>query len=121
MGIKFELGAGKETAKTLPNSLRADTRMTPKEPLKTHPEPGSGSDDSNKPGCPKALDREIANRLQMAREDQGLSPDEIAARIGVPVKIYAQLEAAKRRIDAWHLSKLAMALDLPIAWFLLFR
>lgn len=91
--------------------------MTPKEPLKTHPEPGSGSDDSNKPGCPKALDREIANRLQMAREDQGLSPDEIAARIGVPVKIYAQLEAAKRRIDAWHLSKLAMALDLPIAWF----
>ena len=91
--------------------------MTPKEPLKTHPEPGNGSDDSNKPGCPKALDREIAARLQMAREEQGLSRDEVAARIGVPTPIYAQLEAAERRIDAWHLSKLAMALDLPIAWF----
>lgn len=49
--------------------------------------------------------------------EQGLSVKEAAERVGIPTDLYRQLENLERRIDAWHLSKLAMALDLPISWF----
>jgi len=91
--------------------------MTPKEPLKISPDPVNGSESTTASNFPTALDREIADRLRLAREKRALNQEETAERIGVPIEIYAQLEAADRRIDAWHLSKLAMALDLPISWF----
>lgn len=73
---------------------------------------------SGSPGAPpNQIDRDIAKRLLRVRISRQLSQQDVAERAGFPVPLYADLEAAKIRIDATRLSRLAMALDLPISWF----
>nr|WP_070960221.1 helix-turn-helix transcriptional regulator [Hyphomonas sp. Mor2] len=91
--------------------------MSPKTPLNSTSNSSLATDQTVAHSFPSELDREIAARLKLARESQNLSAGETAKRTGLPLHVYAELEAVQRRIDAWHLSKFAIAFDLPISWF----
>lgn len=91
--------------------------MPPKVPAKSSRSDRDRSVSGSPGESPNQIDKEIAKRLLRVRTSRQLSQQEIAARAGFSMQQYAQIEAARIRIDASRLSKLAMALDLPLSWF----
>jgi len=53
---------------------------------------------------------ELANRLKVARENAGLTQQQVAEAIGIPRTAIVQIEAAKRVVNSLELSRLALLL-----------
>lgn len=62
-------------------------------------------------------DKQLAARMIRARYSAQVSEQDIAETIGEPLETYRALERGELRISALHLSRLAMAYGLPVAWF----
>ncbi|MEL6666803.1 MAG: helix-turn-helix transcriptional regulator [Pseudomonadota bacterium] len=69
------------------------------------------------PGPVNEVDRRLAARIIRARYSAQLSEQDVAEMIGDSVETYRAMELGELRIGALHLSRLAMAHGLPIAWF----
>lgn len=73
---------------------------------------------SSTPNPPaNAVDHALANKIIVARTAAQLTPHELANRLGLQAQDYTLIELAQTRIDAVTLSKLALELNRPIAWF----
>ncbi len=61
--------------------------------------------------------KEFGSRIRKAREDRGLSQDELAALISKDQRAIYEYEAGKRRLAAIDLPTLARALGVSVAYF----
>jgi len=59
----------------------------------------------------------IGNRIRLAREQKGISQEELAALISKRQYAVSEYEAGKRRIFANDLPAIADALEVPVAFF----
>lgn len=62
--------------------------------------------------------RQIGRRLQMAREESGLSQEQLAAMMGCAQSTLSNYEKGKRRLYLNQLEKIAEILDKPIEYFI---
>ncbi len=62
--------------------------------------------------------KSIGKRLQMAREDAGLSQEQLAARIGCSQSTLSNYEKGRRRLYLAQLEKIAEELQKPIEYFM---
>ena len=62
---------------------------------------------------------EVGTRLREARLAAGLSQEQLAADVGLERTMIVKAEGGVRRLDALELSRIAVALNLPLAHFLL--
>ena len=58
----------------------------------------------------------IAARLRMAREQAGLSQGQVAKLLGLHRPTVSEIEAARRKVSADELAKLAELYDVSIGW-----
>lgn len=63
------------------------------------------------------VDSQISVRIANARDAAGLSEADAAERAGISVEELALIESGCVHIDAHTVSRMAIALDKPIAWF----
>lgn len=63
--------------------------------------------------------KEIGKRIQQAREDKGLSQEQLSRLIGCSQSALSNYEKGKRRLYLTQLDLLAGALDKPIDYFML--
>lgn len=61
--------------------------------------------------------KELGTRIRIARERQGLSQEEFAARISRDQRAVSEFENGKRRITVTELPTLARVLDVPLLYF----
>ncbi|MEZ5647921.1 MAG: helix-turn-helix transcriptional regulator [Alphaproteobacteria bacterium] len=59
----------------------------------------------------------IGERLKARRHQLNLSQGEVAMRLGVSYQQIQKYERGENRIAACSLYRLAMVLDIPVAWF----
>jgi transcriptional regulator with XRE-family HTH domain len=59
----------------------------------------------------------LAQRLRQAREDRGLSQEEVAQRLGLPRPAISQIENGHRRVEALELARLAKLYDVSLGFF----
>lgn len=59
----------------------------------------------------------LGERLKARRHQLNLSQGEVAARLGVSYQQIQKYERGENRIAACSLYRLAMVLDIPVAWF----
>lgn len=62
--------------------------------------------------------RQIGRRLQMAREESGLSQEQLASMMGCAQSTLSNYEKGKRRLYLSQLEKIAEILDKPIEYFI---
>ncbi|MFZ5634264.1 MAG: helix-turn-helix domain-containing protein [Bacillota bacterium] len=62
--------------------------------------------------------KSIGRRLQMAREEAGLSQEQLALRIGCSQSTLSNYEKGKRRLYLAQLEKIAEELQKPIEYFM---
>jgi len=62
--------------------------------------------------------KEIGKKIQQAREEKGLSQEQLARMIGCSQSALSNYEKGKRRLYLSHLEKLAEALEKPIEYFM---
>lgn len=62
--------------------------------------------------------RQIGRRLQMAREESGLSQEQLAGMMGCAQSTLSNYEKGKRRLYLNQLEKIAEILDKPIEYFI---
>lgn len=60
----------------------------------------------------------IGRRIQEAREEAGLSQEELASRLGITQSALSNYELGKRRLHLSNLQKIAGALNRPLNCFL---
>ncbi|MFZ5591627.1 MAG: helix-turn-helix domain-containing protein [Bacillota bacterium] len=60
----------------------------------------------------------IGRRLQMAREEAGLSQEQLAARLGCSQSTLSNYEKGKRRLYLAQLEKIARVLQKPLEYFM---
>ena len=72
-------------------------------------------------GSSKALQtrryRAFRERLRQARDDAGLTQEEVAARVGRPQTWVSKCELGERRVDFVELEDLAAACGKPLSFF----
>ena len=61
--------------------------------------------------------QELGLRIRRAREQQGLSQEELAAEMGLGQRAISELENGKRRLAVAEVSDLARVLDVPVLYF----
>lgn len=61
---------------------------------------------------------EIGRRMQRAREEAGLTQDELASRLGLTQAALSNYELGKRRLHLANLDKIAKALGKTIGYFI---
>jgi transcriptional regulator with XRE-family HTH domain len=61
---------------------------------------------------------EIGRRIQKAREEAGLSQEELASRLGLTQAALSNYELGKRRPNLTNLERLSMLLNKPLLYFL---
>jgi transcriptional regulator with XRE-family HTH domain len=64
-----------------------------------------------------AEQRELAQRLRAAREDQGLSQQYVANLTGIARSAISEIECGRRRVDCLELAKLARVYLRPVSDF----
>jgi transcriptional regulator with XRE-family HTH domain len=64
------------------------------------------------------IDHDIGKRIQKAREEAGLSQDELASMIGITQSALSNYELGKRRLYLANLQEIARRLNRPLACFL---
>jgi transcriptional regulator with XRE-family HTH domain len=62
--------------------------------------------------------REIGRRIQQAREESGLTQEELAARLGCTQSALSNYELGKRRLYLSLLNEIAQVLGKPLDYFL---
>lgn len=62
--------------------------------------------------------KSIGRQLQLAREEAGLSQEQLAARVGCSQSTLSNYEKGKRRIYLAQLEKIAEVLQKPIDYFM---
>ncbi|MCL6611091.1 MAG: helix-turn-helix domain-containing protein [Peptococcaceae bacterium] len=62
--------------------------------------------------------KSIGKRLQMAREEAGLSQEQLAARIGCSQSTLSNYEKGRRRLYLAQLEKIAEELQKPMEYFM---
>ena len=65
----------------------------------------------------KMINNEIGKRIQKAREDAGLSQEELASLLGYTQSALSNYELGKRRLYLSNLEKIAKALNKPLTCF----
>lgn len=66
----------------------------------------------------KELDsQELGLRIRRAREQQGLSQEELAAEMGLGQRAISELENGKRRLTVAEVPDMARILDVPVLYF----
>ena len=72
-------------------------------------------------GSSKALQtkryRAFIARLRLAREEAGLTQEQVAARLGRPQTWVSKCELGERRVDFVELEDWAVACGKPLVWF----
>ena len=66
----------------------------------------------------RAIRRYIGQRIQHARDVDGIGQDEQAARLGWTRNIQANIESGRRRIDVETLCHIGMVQGRPVSWYL---
>ncbi len=61
--------------------------------------------------------KELGQKIQSAREEQGLSQEELALAIGCSQSALSNYEKGKRHVYLAQLEKLSVALDKPLDYF----
>jgi transcriptional regulator with XRE-family HTH domain len=64
------------------------------------------------------IDHDIGRRIQKAREEAGLSQDELASMIGITQSALSNYELGKRRLYLANLQEIAKRLNRPLTCFL---
>jgi transcriptional regulator with XRE-family HTH domain len=64
------------------------------------------------------LQEEIGKRIQRAREEAGISQDELAARVGLTQAALSNYELGKRQPGLNKLERISSALKKPLGYFL---
>ena len=62
--------------------------------------------------------RDIGKRIQKAREESGLSQEELASALGITQSALSNYELGKRRLYLANLEQLANVLGLPLSYFM---
>jgi transcriptional regulator with XRE-family HTH domain len=62
--------------------------------------------------------REIGKRIQQAREEDGITQEELAARLGCTQSALSNYELGKRRLYLNLLTQIAQVLNRPLEYFL---
>jgi len=62
--------------------------------------------------------REIGKRIQKAREEAGLSQEELASALGITQSALSNYELGKRRLYLANLEQLANVLERPLSYFM---
>lgn len=60
----------------------------------------------------------LVERLRMAREEAGLTQEEVAGVFGRPQSFLSKVESGERRIDPVELCHFADLYNKPVEWFL---
>ena len=66
----------------------------------------------------EATEREIASRLKRAREDAGLSQNEVAVLLDIPRPSVTNIENGKRKCSALELRRLCVIYRVSADWIL---
>jgi len=61
---------------------------------------------------------DIGRKIQQAREEAGLTQDELASRLGITQAALSNYELGKRRLHLANLDKIAKELSKPIGFFI---
>jgi transcriptional regulator with XRE-family HTH domain len=61
--------------------------------------------------------KRLAERLREAREEKGLSQEEVALKLGLPRPAISQIENGRRRVEVLELARLAKLYDRPLDFF----
>jgi transcriptional regulator with XRE-family HTH domain len=61
--------------------------------------------------------KHLGQKIRTAREEKGLSQEDLAMEIGLDQRGVSQLESGKRRLSVSELPSLAKALEVPIMYF----
>jgi len=62
--------------------------------------------------------RDIGKRIQKAREEAGLSQEELASRLGITQSALSNYELGKRRLYLANMEQISMALKRPLSYFM---
>jgi transcriptional regulator with XRE-family HTH domain len=62
--------------------------------------------------------KDIGKKIQKAREEAGLSQDEMATRLGVTQAALSNYELGKRRLYLANIEQIAVLLNKPLSYFL---
>jgi len=62
--------------------------------------------------------KDIGKKIQKAREEAGLSQDEMASRLGVTQAALSNYELGKRRLYLANIEQIAVLLNKPLSYFL---
>jgi transcriptional regulator with XRE-family HTH domain len=60
--------------------------------------------------------KEIGRKLQLAREEKGMSQEQLARALGCSQSALSNYEKGKRRLYLSHLEKLSQILDKPLEY-----
>jgi transcriptional regulator with XRE-family HTH domain len=66
---------------------------------------------------PTAVDRHVASRLRLRRQETGMTQTQLAQAVGVTFQQLQKYEGAVNRISAGALYQLALTLDVPVQYF----
>jgi transcriptional regulator with XRE-family HTH domain len=61
--------------------------------------------------------KDIADKLRVAREEKGLSQEEVALKLGLPRPAISQIENGRRRVEVLELIQLAKLYERPLEFF----
>ncbi|RJP32111.1 MAG: XRE family transcriptional regulator [Actinobacteria bacterium] len=64
------------------------------------------------------INEHIGRKIQQAREEAGLTQDELASRLGITQAALSNYELGKRRLHLANLNRIAKELSRPIAFFI---
>lgn len=70
-----------------------------------------------KKDAPHPIDIHVGGRVKRRRRDQGMSQTELADALGLTFQQVQKYERGANRISASKLYEIAMALNVPVAWF----
>ena len=66
---------------------------------------------------PSAIDRHVASRVLLRRQEAGLTQQMVAEALDVTFQQYQKYERAINRISAGMLYQLSLTLDVPVQYF----
>ena len=68
-------------------------------------------------GLPNAIDRHVASRVLLRRQEAGLTQQMVADALGVTFQQFQKYERAINRISAGTLYQLSLTLEVPVGYF----
>ena len=72
--------------------------------------------DENEKQKRKKTDRLMGSRMEVGRQRAGITPDEIAAKLGIDAATYLEFESGQKRPDPTQLSAIIQFYGVSIRW-----